>query len=229
MGKKSKGKSNKSSTCYHGCTKKEFNNCGKHYKILSSYDKESNKEDDMIGFYEKFQYVLVDPTIARYVIARITDDFLKGKDNATLRLRLILVLLIRYCLIPRHEGKDVGPESEYTKNYHKYSRDIATERGRINCIAREVSCDCMEEKRIEAKSMEKVTLCFCCHKVFPKEKMLRCKGCNVVQYCSEECSIKYWPTHKEWCKRNSFSSAPTPTEASVPSFEESTDLDAGEE
>mmetsp|Transcript_31059 Transcript_31059/g.34789 ORF Transcript_31059/g.34789 Transcript_31059/m.34789 type:complete len:230 (-) Transcript_31059:235-924(-) len=229
MGKKSKGKSNKSSTCYHGCTKKEFNNCGKHYKILSSYDKESNKEDDMIGFYEKFQYVLVDPTIARYVIARITDDFLKGKDNATLRLRLILVLLIRYCLIPRHEGKDVGPESEYTKNYHKYSRDIATERGRINCMAREIPCDCMEEKRIEAKSMERVAKCWCCQKEYPKEKMLRCKGCNHAQYCSKECSITHWPEHREWCHSVSSASAPTP--GSLPAYEESTDVnvDAEEE
>jgi len=177
----------------------------------------------MIGFYEKFQYVLVDPTIARYVIARITDDFLKGKDNATLRLRLILVLLIRYCLIPRHEGKDVGPESEYTKNYHKYSRDIATERGRINCIAREIPCDCMEEKRIEAKSMEKIAVCFSCEEHFSKEKMLRCKGCNHIQYCSKECSITHWPEHKPFC--NGVSSAPTP-EPLLSSFGEPSDVDA---
>mmetsp|Transcript_44456 Transcript_44456/g.48116 ORF Transcript_44456/g.48116 Transcript_44456/m.48116 type:complete len:111 (+) Transcript_44456:2-334(+) len=50
----------------------------------------------------------------------------------------------------------MGPESNYMKSYHKYVRDIETARGRINCIAREISCDCMEEKRIEAKLMEKV-------------------------------------------------------------------------
>mmetsp|Transcript_44455 Transcript_44455/g.48115 ORF Transcript_44455/g.48115 Transcript_44455/m.48115 type:complete len:100 (+) Transcript_44455:2-301(+) len=94
----------------------------------------------------------------------------------------------------------MGPESNYMKSYHKYVRDIETARGRINCIAREIPCDCMEEKRIEAKLMEKVAVCFFCRKEFLKQKMLRCKGCNCVQYCSKECSINDWPEHKELCR-----------------------------
>jgi len=144
-----------------------------------------------------------------------------------------LVLYIRDKVIPWHEEKDYGPESEITKNYNKYGRDVQTERGRINCMARDIPCDCMEAKRIEAnKSMGKNALCFCCDEEFPKKQMLRCKGCAAIQYCSKECSIKHWREHKEWCKRNSVSSAPAPAPAptSVPSsFEDSTDLDTGEE
>mmetsp|Transcript_5723 Transcript_5723/g.6170 ORF Transcript_5723/g.6170 Transcript_5723/m.6170 type:complete len:148 (-) Transcript_5723:106-549(-) len=141
---------------------------------------------------------LEDPKFGRFAIARITDDYLKGKDDDLLRYHLWLFLQIRYATIPKHEGKDLGPESEYAKKINKYMRDINTERGRINCIAREIPCDCMEEKRIEAQSMEKVTPCFGCEAIFSKEKMLRC---DYVQYCSKDCSIKHWPKHKAFCRK----------------------------
>jgi len=190
MGKKSKNKNNKPIPCYHGCSKKEFNNCGEHYKVLeykNTVDVNENKR------------VLLDPSFSRFVVARITDDFLKGKNNDLLQPRLLLLLYSRYFLIPEHEGKDVGSESKYDRDYMKYYRDIDTERGRINCMAREIPCDCMEEKRIEAKAMDKVAMCIFCRTEFSKKKMLRCK-CDLVQYCSKECSKKDWPGHKELCR-----------------------------
>jgi len=177
MGKKSKRckSNNKSSQCYHGCTKKEFNNRGEHYKVVEDWirtdltddDESYNKECD--EFFKTHKRVIEDPTFSCFVLAHVTDDFLKGKDDATLRDRLCLLLLMRYELIPRQEGKDVdSSESEYYKNYNKYDRDIDTERGRIKCMAREIPCDCMEEKRIAAKFMDKVAMCFGCGKDSPK-------------------------------------------------------------
>jgi len=238
MGKKSKRKgNNKPSPCYHGCTKQEFNNRGEHYKVLERWSGEHYKiieewdmatQEDVNGFYEKYKHVLVNPSFGRYAIANITDDYLKGKNDDLLSYRLLLVIQIRYVYIPRNEGKDVRPESEITKNYHKYARDIETERGRIKFMAREITCKCMDEKKKEAKLMKKVAKCWCCETDFPKEKLLRCKGCDHVQYCSKECSITHWPEHREWC--HSVSSASAPTLASVPSsVEESTDVDAEEE
>jgi len=235
MGKKSKRKSNnKLPSCYHGCiTKKEFN-FGGHHKILESYDKQSNTQEGRIEFHEKHQHIVSNPTFGRFVVAHVTDDYLKGKDNAMLLRRLLLLLKIRYESIPRQEGKDIGPGSKITKNYHKYGRDILTKRGQINCMAREIPCDCMEEKRIAAKSMVKVAWCYYCHNEVPKEQMLRCKGCDQVQYCSKNCSKKDWPRHKKYCRKGSSSataptsaSAPTPTPASVPSsFTEPSDVGA---
>jgi len=204
MGKKSKRKSNKSPPCYHGITKKEFNS-GEHYKILEDYE----RGVDIDEFYETYKYVMVDPSFGRFVIAHIADDTLKGKDDDVIlrHRRLFLLLHIRYTAIPWHEGKDFGPETKYARNYNKYCRDIRTERGRINCIAREIPCGCLEEKRIEAKSMEKVALCYCCRKEFSKKFMHRCLGCDHHQYCSKECSIKAWPEHKEICSSISTAAA----------------------
>jgi len=199
MGKKSKRKGNIVPTCYHGCiTKKEFN-CGEHHKIFEGWDKET-KKGKCAEFINTNECFMADTAFARFIIAHVTADYLQGKDDDILQSRLLLWVYIRYDFIPRHEGNDVGPESEITKNYNKYSRDVETKRGRIKLIAREIPCDCMEEKRIEAKSMEKATMCSCCRKEFSKE-MLHCLGCDCVQYCSKKCSKKDWPTHKAHCRK----------------------------
>jgi len=96
MGKKSKSKSNKPSPCYHGCTKKEFNNCGEFYKIIESYDKLSNTQEVRIEFREKNKRYMTNSIFGRFVIAHVTDDYLKGKDTALLVERLFLLLDIRY-------------------------------------------------------------------------------------------------------------------------------------
>ena len=231
MGKKSKRKNNKPAPCYHGCTKHEFNNSGEHFKVLQDFGHVGCESDDSHKFYEKFKHVLVNPTFGRFVIARVTSDYLKGKDDTLLLKRLLLLVQIRYLYIPRQEGKDVGLKSDYTNNNKKYTRDIMTKRGRINVMAREIPCDCMDEKKKEAKLMEKTAGCYGCQDEFPKKQMLRCKGCDFVQYCSKECRIKHWPKHNERCAKRGVSSkstpTPIPTPVSIPSsFGEPSDVDA---
>ena len=81
----------------------------------------------------------------------------------------------------------------------------------------------MEEKRIEAKSMDKVAMCYGCRKEFLKEKMRRCKGCDAAQYCSNECY------KKDTCD-NKYGTSSAPTPAAVPSsVEEQSNVDAEEE
>jgi len=217
MGKKSKQhKSNKVPTCcYHGCTKKEFNNCGEHYKVIEDWvrldllDDAETHSKECEKFYEKNQRVLGIPTFDRFLVAHIADDYLKGKTAAYLRSRLFLLVQIRHFPITaimtnvNKDSRDLRIEKGAMTNFNKYSRDIRTERGVINCIAREIPCDCMEAKRIEAKSMDKVAMCYFCKEEYLKEKMLQCKGCNRVQYCSVECSIKAWPGHKNYCNKHS--------------------------
>ena len=228
MGKKSKRNSNnKPAPCYHGCiTKKDFN-YGRHHKILENYDEQSNTPEKRPEFIQTNVRLMVETKFDNFLIAHITDDYLKEKNNLLHLNRLCLLVDLRYVHIPEHEGKDVGPESKYIKHYKKYMRDITTERGRINIMAREIPCDCMEEKRIAAKLMAKVASCFCCNEEFPKKQMLRCTGCDMVQYCSKDCGKKHWPTHKDCCSEPWVvpTPAPIPAPPSVPSFGETIDFD----
>ena len=163
-----------------------------------------------------------------FLIAHITDDYLKEKNKLLHHHRLCLLVEIRYMAIPQDEGKDVGLDSKYFRNHKKYMRDITTERGRINIMAREIPCVCMKEKKIEAnKSMAKFAQCFCCEEEFSKKQMLRCKGCDLAQYCSKACQKKKWPEHKAFCKNITVSSAAASASASIPSsFVEPSDVDA---
>jgi len=239
MGKKSKQqrKSNKVPTCcYHGCTKKEFNNCGEHYKVIEDWvrldliDDAETHSKECEKFYEKNQRVLGIPTFDRFLVAHIADNYLKGKTAAYLRSRLFLLVQIRHFPITaimtnvNKDSRDIRIEKGAMTNFNKYSRDIRTERGRIKCMIREITCDCMEEKRIAAKSMVKVAWCYGCGKDFSKEKMLRCKGCDYGQYCSKECGKNHWPEHKIYCNKYNFSSALTPEPLSS-SFGKPSDVD----
>ena len=127
MGEKSKRKgNNKPAPCYHGCQKKEFNNSGEHYTVVEAWD---DGHMDIKEFYFKYKRVLEDATLGNFVIAHITNDYLKGKDDALLYRRLRLLVDLRYVYIPTYEGKDVGPKSKYIKHYKKYMRNIKTKRG----------------------------------------------------------------------------------------------------
>ena len=75
MGKKSKRKSNPSSPCYHSCMKQEFNNCGKFFTILESYDNEYDTPKKIHEFYEEYKHVLLDSSFGRFAMARV-DFFL---------------------------------------------------------------------------------------------------------------------------------------------------------
>lgn len=203
MGKKSKRKNNNKPPCYHGCTKKEFQNCGDYYQILESYDRDNYTHEQRTKFRETHKRYMLDAIFGNFVIARTTNDYLKGKIYTVLLVeRLFLLLDIRYMFIPNDAGEEMGPESENMKTYNKYLRDVRTERGRINCMAREIPCDCMEEKRLAAKSMDKVAMCYYCWEEFSKKDMLRCTGCDLEQYCSTACSIQAWPKHKVYCPKN---------------------------
>lgn len=84
----------------------------------------------------------------------------------------------------------------------KYSRDLDTERGLINCLHRETKqcCDCLATKKYEANGMSKMQRCIRCHEVFPKADMMKCDGCEMVVYCSKTCCIQDWPCHRTICK-----------------------------
>ena len=78
----------------------------------------------------------------------------------------------------------------------------------INCTRKTVrffhrrnSCDCLKEIYYKLKeSTKRTSLCYYCHKNFDIRELSRCERCNVAQFCSYECAVAYWPSHKEQCK-----------------------------
>ena len=194
--------------CFHGSSEEAFDVRGEYYTAVKDYIqmyRNAKTCEEFLELMPRFdkahRQLLVDPGFGRFVFAHCTQHYLaKGNDDKKILITLLqLGIEIRYFRIPIDEGKDVGPGSSYHEKSSKYMRDIHTDRGMINCLARETPCDCMKEKKTEAKSMEKLGFCFCCRREFPKGRMLMCSGCRFVKYCSKECQFRDWPAHKLAC------------------------------
>ena len=96
----------------------------------------------------------------------------------------------------------------------RYQRAIILcddDRGVINCLFRETKpyCDCMDDKKTEAKSMDKIEYCNGCHNSFSRESIKKCRGCKVAFFCSKDCYKKNWPAHKERCAESKQNAAET--------------------
>mmetsp|Transcript_16933 Transcript_16933/g.19468 ORF Transcript_16933/g.19468 Transcript_16933/m.19468 type:complete len:260 (+) Transcript_16933:68-847(+) len=212
-------------TCYHGSTAEAFQKNSRYRVALEEYwlynqdhiakranftDKESGEfvEQQLKAYIQKYKDLLQDPDFccfifaysAKVLLARgmMTGEFYSDK----LLFLPCLGIKTRYNLLPESEGKHVGPGSneKYYEKFCKYTRDIMTERGQINVLAREVPCDCLKGLQKQAKTMEKVAYCAGCHGQFPKETMFLCTGCKISKYCSANCQASHWPLHKIDCR-----------------------------
>ena len=197
-------------TCLHGSTQEAINPHGEYHKALEGYFRVYQKggtitEEELIesirAYKRDHERLRIDPGFARFIFTWCTQKHITNCDDKRfVPFLLILGIEIRYICIPSAEGHYVGPGSEYRKKFEKYNRDIYTDRGVVNCLARETPCDCMKSARKEANAMGKVGFCFNCKKTFPKERMLLCSGCRYVKYCSAKCQLVDWPSHKSYCK-----------------------------
>ena len=199
-------------TCYHGSTAEDVAKGSPFRMVIDEWHtmgyrmhvagKNHTEVSIMISnFNVKHKKLMSNPKFHPCVSAIGTDIFLKsyGSEAYPLykekQIRGVLGLGIRskYMDCPFVADKE---------KYQKYMRDIMTGRGIINVLDRETNnfCNCMKPYKEEAKTMEKSGLCYGCRQEFPKMQLKRCSGCLCIQYCSNKCMKKKWPTHKQFCK-----------------------------
>merc|ERR1712238_214242 len=132
--------------------------------------------------------------------ASATDIFLKNSGSEEYFFSKVMVQFVLNLGI-RSKYK-YYPVSADIEKYNKYQRDIDTDRGIINVLYRETNtfCNCMKPYKDNTKAMEKVGKCMGCRDEFPKMQLRRCSRCLTIQYCSNKCMKKSWPTHKLFCR-----------------------------
>ena len=74
------------------------------------------------------------------------------------------------------------------------------ERAAALFFAKRAPCSCLEEKKRFLKNLAKTSICAACNEIKDCTSLMRCGGCRVVQYCSENCQRADWPIHKDQCK-----------------------------
>jgi hypothetical protein len=165
--------------------------------------------------------ILKDPEFATYVFGSalmgynrnkkmiMDGDFIEACYITGVHASIELGLYLRYHFIPGSNGKDADPGSQLDKKYTKYHRDLhgvgGNTRGLINVLARETSCDCMNDDYDRAKKGRQNTTgklgnCYTCNKNFPKETLFQCMNCKQVRYCNAECQKEDWSNHREFCE-----------------------------
>ena len=146
-------------------------------------------------YEEDHRHLMKDPEFSRFIFAFCTQQYLKsnnfkaGTPHPFIHILLTLGIRCRYSTDP--------------EKVKKYFRDISTERGKIKVLARETTthCNCMNEAKDIAKTMDKMGQCHGCRNDFPKETLRLCDGCQFWKYHDRKCQLRYWPIHEADCKQ----------------------------
>jgi hypothetical protein len=80
----------------------------------------------------------------------------------------------------------------------------ADEHTLVQYLRKGIPCNCLDEKYNEVKSITKMGLCFNDQCSIPngmvkRKSMVYCTRCRKSNYCSRECQVANWPSHKELC------------------------------
>lgn len=74
------------------------------------------------------------------------------------------------------------------------------ERSLTRFFSKRTSCSCLNEKYEAIKHMPKTGICGNCNQRKKRNEMFICTGCEAHQYCSRQCQLFHWPSHKKTCK-----------------------------
>jgi hypothetical protein len=74
----------------------------------------------------------------------------------------------------------------------------------VRFYQKRVPCSCLDEKYKEVKSVTKMGICGNPSCSLPerkatRSKMLYCTRCEQANYCSQECQVADWTSHKQLC------------------------------
>jgi len=76
------------------------------------------------------------------------------------------------------------------------------EKDTIHFYRKRISCSCLKKRYSQVKKcQERGAECFRCKKMTNRETLKACSRCKYAQYCSKECQVADWPSHKAICKQ----------------------------
>ena len=92
------------------------------------------------------------------------------------------------------------------------NRIVASKARDISCVGsgsfrdllkiyrKRTTCSCLKKMHLETrKTQPKIGACYNCGKEKDRTLLSVCSRCRISQYCSRECQIAHWPSHKYSC------------------------------
>jgi len=198
--------------CYHGWDQKETSDKRRsdYCNTLTLLLENKNNPNNLQTICQVHRNILTDPQFVKYLFSCATTQYLNDDCNTRMVSAFLRMgLELKYQIVPWLKGEYASWMDNKCKSRDgtddksvKYMLDTDTERGIIIGLHRETKefCHCMKAKNMEAKTMEKVTMCKGCKHEFPKANLRKCKSCGAVKYCSHQCQIADWSRHKIFCQ-----------------------------
>ena len=73
-------------------------------------------------------------------------------------------------------------------------------RDELKIYRKRITCSCLKKMHLEVrKTFPKLGICYNCGEKKERSSLMVCSKCRVCHYCSRECQIEDWPSHKCTC------------------------------
>jgi hypothetical protein len=153
---------------------------------------------------------LIDAKLVRFCFAYATETVLQGDmDMNAHRLAFLGIYLATWFKL----GKDtflgvlqgsMPMESSNQQTMYDFNESIgkiATERGLVLFLSKQIPCSCLDEDKKNAKEAPKAGRCTYCNSEGPKSELKKCSRCKSSDYCSKKCQVADWKAgHKKNCE-----------------------------
>ena len=157
-----------------------------------------------------------DPDKLNWIASRFTkqgtNEILDGYYHTAAR-SAVFSSFFEQCAVIKEYTKDQTHSSEclnwadfdrlcnWNKIFELYLGDDHT---LMSFLRKRIPCKCLDKKYKEVKWITKIGLCCNEDCSLPGNKtargeMLSCTQCRRASYCSRECQVAHWPSHKEFC------------------------------
>jgi len=155
--------------------------------------------ESLLMTVKKHQEVWKDDTMKKMVI----DEMLSIGTNLIIDKDIEVGRMISEAIILLE--KYTSSENIHPSVLSKATEDLlyiqsAEEREIVRFYKKRIPCSCLDDLYSELKkSQVRGGRCFHCKQTIKRKDLKTCSRCKFAQYCSKECQISAWPSHKESC------------------------------
>ena len=156
----------------------------------------------LMEFQEVWRNKIYLEAVKAHLVSHGTEMILQSEFNdAALELACAIITMDNYD--PDSFSRTLRqplPDKEYMKN-----RDLSQGCGRslVQFYSKRIPCSCLDKKYAALKAQRKTGVCTYCEQRKEHSRLMMCSQCRRQQYCSKECQVAHWTSHKEECEEYS--------------------------